>query len=227
MFKERCKPSQVGPRIMDKLLLAMSTGRQVDGIWIGSWRTPEDLLRVEQALLLIKRHSPLHHARVLRDLHRIWIYLLPDGLAEYNHSLKACVLDERHVADPATRVEQIASTIIHEAAHAWLERRGIAYREELRARIEEICLRRELAFAARIPAGAELREEIAHKLNWYRSNPDYFGDAQSRERDSRGEIEMLRHVGALDWLIRATPAVQSLINRTRRLLCRASPMRGG
>src|SRR5882672_5312369 len=139
MRKERHKPPQVRPRLLDRMQLAMSTARHVDGIWIGSWRTPEDLTRVERALLLVKQHSPLHYSRIISDLERIWIFLLPDGLAEYNHSLKACVLDERYVADSATSVEQIASTIVHEATHARLERYGIRYQEDQRARIEAIC----------------------------------------------------------------------------------------
>ena len=136
MRKESCKPRQVRPHLVDRLALAMCTARRVDGIWIGSWgRTPEeDLTRVERALLLIQQHSPLDHARVVRELERIWVDLSFHGLGEYRHSLKACILDERYVADPATTIERIASTIVHEATHARLERYGIGYKEELRTR---------------------------------------------------------------------------------------------
>jgi hypothetical protein len=73
------------------------------------------------------------------------------GLGEYKRSLKACILDERYLADSATSVGEIASTIVYEATHARLERYGIGYKEELRGRIEAICFRRELAFAVRLP----------------------------------------------------------------------------
>jgi hypothetical protein len=217
MRKERHKPPQVRPRLLDRMQLAMSTARHVDGIWIGSWRTPEDLTRVELALLLVKQHSPLHYSRIISDLERIWIFLLPDGLAEYKHSLKACVLDERYVADSATSVEQIASTIVHEATHARLERYGIRYQEDQRARIEAICFRRELALAVRLSDSAKLQQDIAEYLDWYPANPDYFRDSQAFVRHTNGEIEMLRHIGAPDWLIRATPALKSMIGRARRL----------
>jgi hypothetical protein len=197
--------------------LAMSTARRVDGIWVGSWRTPEDLTRVERALLLVKQHSPLHYSRIINDLERVWIFLLSHGRAEYNRSLKACVLDERYVADSATSVEQIASTIVHEATHARLERCGIAYSEDQRARIEAICFRRELAFAVRLPDSAQLQEDRARDLNWYQANPRYFHDSQFIERHINGEIEMLRHIGAPAWLIRATPMLKSMIGRARRL----------
>jgi tetratricopeptide (TPR) repeat protein len=218
MRKERQKPAKVR-RLVDRMLLALSSGRQVDGIWIGTGFAPEHLSRVERALLLVKQHSPLHYSRIIRDLERIWIVLLPDRAAEYNHSLKACVLDERFVADLATSVERLATTIVHEATHARLMRFGIGYDEDQRARIEAICARRELALAVRLPDSARLQQEIAGCLDWYLNpaNADYFRDAAFIERHTKGEIEMLRHVRWPDWLIRARPTLRSIIGRARRL----------
>jgi hypothetical protein len=56
---------------------------QKRGFQIGSWRTPEDLTRVEHALLLVKQHSPLHYSRIINDLERVWIFLLSHGRADY------------------------------------------------------------------------------------------------------------------------------------------------
>jgi hypothetical protein len=215
---ERQKPPRSSARILDKMQLSLSTGRHVDGIWVGSWRTPEDLTRVEHALHLVKRHSPLHYSRIIRDLERIWIFLVPEGLGHYDHSLKACVLDERFIADAAISVERIASTIVHESTHARLERFGIAYEEELRGRIEAICFRRELALAVRLPDGAKLVEEIARYLEWYGANSDYFREAHWLERLQQGEIEMLRNVGVPELLIRATLTLKSIVGGIRRLL---------
>jgi hypothetical protein len=217
MRKQRHKPPKASPRIIDKLMLALSDARQVDGIWIGSYRTSEVLTRVEHALLLIKQHSPLHYSRITSELERVWISLLPDGLAQYNRSLKACVLDERFVADSATSIERIASVIVHEATHARIERCGIEYDEYQRTRIEAICFRRELAFAARLPDSTGLQQHIAEYLDWCPANPDYFRDAHFREREGDGEIVVLRHIGAPDWLIRAHPTLKSMIGRARRL----------
>ncbi|MDB5608519.1 MAG: hypothetical protein JWP25_5419 [Bradyrhizobium sp.] len=217
MRKERQKPSKFRPSLIDRMQLAASFSRQVDGIWIGNYFAPEHLSLVERALLLVKQHSPLHYSRIIRDLERVWINLLPDGLAHYKHSLRACVLDERFVADSATSVERIASTIVHEATHARLERCGIGYDEDQRARIEAICFRRELAFAVRLPDSARLQKDIARYLDWYPANPDYFSDAHASERHTNGEIEMLRHIGAPDWLIRATPKLKSIMRQATRL----------
>jgi hypothetical protein len=122
------------------------------------------------------------------------------------------------VADPATTVEQIASTIVHEATHARLERYGIGYKEEQRAKIEAICFRRELAFAVRVPDSAELQQGIARCLEWYPANPDQFSDARFQERHRAGGIEALRYLGTPDWLIRAILVPLPIIWRARRLL---------
>jgi hypothetical protein len=210
--------NRLKPRIVDKIELAMSTSRHFDGIWIGSWRgRPEDLTRVEDALLLIKRHSPLDYARIARELERIWVDLSFYGLGEYRHSLKACILDERYVADSATTVEQIASTIVHETTHARLERYGIGYKEELRARIEAICFRRELVFAARLPDSAELQQGLARCLEWYQANPDQFIDAHFRECHTAGGIEALRYLGTPDWLVRAILMPLRIVSRAKKL----------
>jgi hypothetical protein len=218
MSNECHGPLRATPSIVDRIALAMSIGRHLDGIWIGSWSgRPADLTRVEQAMLLAKQHSPLNYARIIRDLERIWVFLLPHGLGQYQASLKACLLDERYVADPATSIERVASTIVHEATHARLQRYGIGYEEERRARIEAICFRRELAFATRLPDGAQLRQEIIRYLDWYQANPDYFSDAQFQKRRTHNEIEALRYLKTPDWLIRAYPVLQSLKDQTRKL----------
>jgi len=126
------------------------------------------------------------------------------------------VFDERFLAHEDASTNRIASAILHEATHARLERYGIVYEEGRRVRIEAICLRRELALAARLPDSAQLQQLISDNLNWHLANPDFFSDAQFRERRHNGEIEALRHVGVPEWLIRVMPTIQSVISRVRR-----------
>ena len=216
MRAQRHKPNQLRPSFVDRVELAMSKSCHVDGVWIGSLRgSPEDLTRVQSALSLIKQHSPLDYARITRELERIWVTLSFYGVGQYRHALKACILDERYVADSATTAEQIASAIVHEATHARLERYGIAYKEELRTKIEAICCRRELAFAVRLPNSTEL-QEIEQRLEWYQANPDQFSDARFREKHTAGEVEAFRFLGTPDWLIGAVIAWRSIIGRVRR-----------
>jgi hypothetical protein len=80
----------------------------------------------------------------------------------------------RFVLLETTTLEEIASTIVHEATHARLERWGISYDEKQRSRVEAICLRRELNVAASLPHSEPLREQIARTLEWCASDHDYF-----------------------------------------------------
>jgi hypothetical protein len=187
----------------------------MDGVWIGSWRRPADLLRIEEAMLLIKQHSPVHYSRVLRDLARVWVSVLLNRGAQYRRSVRACVLDERYF-DSATP-ERLASTIVHEATHARLDDCGIKYEEHLRLRIETVCRRRELAFAARLPNGAELQRKIRHGIEWYAANPEWYSNDQFQERTKQQIVDALRHVDAPEWLIGITPSVRSAVLRMRRL----------
>jgi hypothetical protein len=198
-----------------RLLLSWSEGREIDGLWAGSWRKGPDLDRIAKALALIKQHSPVHYGRVIRDLKRVWVYVLVGGMAEYDSSLDACLLDERYVAN--STIERIASTIIHEATHARLERLGLTYKEELRSRIETICFRRELAFVAKLPNGSELQDELVRSVEWYGANNEWFSDANFRVRYSQESAEAFRYVEMPKWIIRATPTMRPIISAIRRL----------
>jgi hypothetical protein len=217
MHKKHQRPAKVRPSVVDRFMLAVSFSRTIDGLWIGSYRAPAYLSHVERALVLIREHSPLHYSRILRDLKRVWVSLLPDGLAGYKHSLGACVLDERFLADPETSVARIASAIVHEATHARLERCGVGYAEDQRARIEAVCFRRELSFANRLPDSLTLQQSIKEYLDWYAAHPEYFHDDRADQRTTSGEADMLHHVGTPDWLIRVMPQLKSIIGRARKL----------
>lgn len=204
------------PGLVDRIQLAVSTCRSIDGLWVGSWRTPSNLRRVEDALLLIKQYSPLQYSRVVRNLSRVWVGVLTHAGAEYKHSLNACMLDERYIANSTP--ERLASTIVHEATHARLERCGIRYEENLRSRIEALCLRRELAFARKLPNGSQLQDELLHSLEWCGANAEWFLDAKLRQRYEEGAVEALRYVDTPEWLIRFAAIARPVIFRMRRLL---------
>jgi hypothetical protein len=209
---QRPKKRPAQPSIVDRLGLWLLTKINIDGLWVGTMESaPHPGLRlVEEALRLIKHYGPLHYSRVTRHLERVWVDLLPDALACYQSPLKACVLDERFVLAETTTLERIASTIIHEATHARLDSWGIAYDEKMRWRIEAICLRRELAFAVKLPDSAQLQDELVRSLEFYGPDSEYFSDANFSERYSQGAVEVLRHVGAPDWLAPTILMLRSL-----------------
>lgn len=129
------------PSLVERMDLWFSKSRVIDGLWIGSAYSddPERALqRVEAALRLIERFSPLHYRRIKSSLARIWVQLVPHGAGCYLHSSNACLLDERVVASETTTIEWIASAIVHEATHARIEKWGVRYDEAVRPRIERI-----------------------------------------------------------------------------------------
>jgi hypothetical protein len=218
------KPDRRLP-VLDRLLFWLSTSRKIDGLWVGSRESePESgLRRVEDALRLIKHHDSLHYSRVLHNLERIWVDLLPNALACYDGSKKACVLDERFVLLETTTLEGIASAIVHEATHARLGRWGISYIDEKeRSRIEAICLRRELSFVTKLPHSEQLQDELARTLEWVVSQHDYFSDLSFQQRDDQGNAEILRHLGTPDWIIRfvfaVAPKIRAAASKVRRLV---------
>ena len=193
----------------------MSRSSKVDGLWIGTMESEAQvgLRRLEEALLLIKRHDGLNYSRVIRNLSRIWVNLVPSSLAHYDRALNACVFDERFIRNEATTTEDIASTIIHEATHARLESLGVTYDEAKRPRIEAICLRRELGFARKLPDGNSFRQQIVDRLAWLAGDHDFYSDTNFQQRRQEGELETLRYLNAPSWIVRWATW---LIHRRRR-----------
>ena len=130
----------------------------MDGLWVGAEQGGErGLRRAEEALDIIKQHDRHRYNRIRGDIERVWVRVIPGALARFNEALSACELDARFVLDEASPLEVIAAAIVHEATHARIARCGIAYEEDKRHRIEAICIRRELAFAARLHDGEQVR----------------------------------------------------------------------
>lgn len=213
----RTKPSRPRVSFGDRYALLFSKGRRVDGLWIGHFLCdPRVLDRVEEALRLIKAHDPVRYIRLLGDVDRIWVMLLPVYWGIFEDSLRACKLDERFVLAEASSPEMIAATIVHEATHARLTHRGIGYEdEELRARVERVCFRRERAFAAKLLNGAEVRAQANARLDGYRA--DYWSDTAFVDRFDEGSAENLRYLGRSERLIRVVFAFRRLALLCRRL----------
>jgi hypothetical protein len=226
----RMKHVQAGradrPDLADRLALRFSTSRYVDGLWIGTLESePEPILRrIEEALSLIKRYDRLRYDRLIRDLERVWVLVLLTDLANFDYKIYTCRIDTRYFLAATTTPEMIATTIVHEATHARLWRRGIRYEEAQRQRIEEICLRREIAFAAKLPNGADARDQAERSLALCASG-EYWTNAAFYERHVEGGVEALRYLGAPDVLVRITRALLLSRRRLGRSLARFK--RGG
>lgn len=177
------------------LLRLTAESVEVDGLWVEAV-DDKNLLKVQNALKLIRERDPKRYARLVKDLDRVWVRLLPGPLGQFEFSDWTCELDERFVAGAS--VEQIASTIVHEATHARLWRRGFRYDEGIRRRVETACFRQEQAFAARLPASEGLAEELAAYLDL---PAEYWSDGATRRHALRGLIATARHLNMPRWLV--------------------------
>jgi hypothetical protein len=145
--------------LFEKLGMLISRNRRVDGLWVGVLGDKKDdylLRRVEYALKLIEQYDPTRYRRILRDVDRIWISPLIGALGQFSDTLKTCGLDYKFVSSSSP--DLIASIIVHEATHAHPYLRKLGYPENLRYRIERICIKQQLAFARRYPNGKEAVE---------------------------------------------------------------------
>jgi len=190
-------------KLLEKLMLSCSASRRIDGLWVGCFDrdSAASLNRVEEALGLIKTYDRRRYDRLIRDLQCVWVLVIPGGIAKFDSSLWACVLDPRHVLNEANSVARIAASIVHEATHARLWRRGIRYQENLRSRVEAVCFRRERAFAARIPNGEQNRELADQKLAAYAGQEQWTDEALCH-RHNAGSIAALQYLQTPNWLIR-------------------------
>jgi hypothetical protein len=213
-----------------------SVNKTVGGLWVGistadgsQVGTSEEefelhLRPVEEALSLIKTYDRVRYDRLGRDLERVWVQLLFGPRGRFNRSLNRCELDTRFVIAQASSPEMIASVIVHEATHARLSHCGFGYGEELRPRVEAICVRRELAFARRLPHGDRVREWAEAKLKWCEA-PDHLTDAARDDEFVKGGIEALHYAEAPAWMLRATRVLLTVGVRVKRYVRWAKPRR--
>jgi len=201
---------------IESLLMRLSRSRRVDGIWLGVGGDKEHLLgRVEEALGLIKQYDSSRYRRLLRDVERIWITVLPGPRGSFRPDLNRCDLDCRFVAEASA--ETIASTIVHEATHARPCLRKFGYPEHLRHRIERICMRQQLAFADRLPNGGTIREEVGRSLS--RPPSDWSSEGLGKLHLA-GALEAMRHLGVPDWLVRVLLRIRTVRERVQRMMTR-------
>jgi hypothetical protein len=148
--------------------------------------------RVELAVSLIREFDPPRYRRILKDLDRILVTLLPGSVGQFSATDWTCKLDKRYVLRDSTTPEMIASVIVHEATHARIHRRGIGFPEHLRVGIEDACFRQEWLFGNKLPNGGEVRAQAERYLA---APPPDFGDVARNARRDEGAKAALQDIG--------------------------------
>ena len=130
------------------------------GVQVADWRSthrdPPVVDAIVEGLELLHRLEPLRVGRFRREMPRVILLdvLRGPAVAGFAPGARACYLDGRFLAGaPAgTRPALVALLLVHEATHARLDRlRPLPWPRSVVHRIERVCLRQELVFAARLP----------------------------------------------------------------------------
>jgi hypothetical protein len=133
---------------------------------------------------------------VKRYVERVLVAYAPHIRAAWNGPLHLCELSLEYASQASTSPAQLASSLLHEATHARLERLGFRYHPELRQRLEAICTRAEVAFAEVLPDGGTMLEELAATLQL---DASFWSDAHLHEQ----RMTALRKLGMPGWLVAA------------------------
>ena len=187
-----------------RLALVLSKRRVVLGIRVYAFidieQRDEVILRVQQALECLAHfnEAPLRRAR--NDLRLIWVRHLPEALGQYDAGLRACELDSKHVLDPESTAESLASTIVHEATHARIRSCGIRSTDLSRARIERACRKAQLAFAVRLPNADPV---IAQVTPWDNVPDEYWDSSAIVRRAGKEHLKALKELEAPRWFVKA------------------------
>jgi hypothetical protein len=156
--------------------------------------------RITRALALIAAHDPRQLELVRRHSAGIIVMDHPMLRGSWESGARLVRLAERFLLSDKATPARIATTVVHEVAHARLEARGFAYTPNRRHRIEAICYRAGAAFARRLPEGETLAEEGALLAqSAVASGPERWSPRAQVERDMRA-MEIL---GVPAWLRRA------------------------
>jgi hypothetical protein len=192
--------------LTEMLIVSGSHKISVDGLRVGilSEKSNHPLIsRVEEALMLIRQHDPFRYHKIKRDIGKIWIVTTLGSPAngDFTAALHRCRLKESFVRSAS--LEQIASTIVHEATHAHPCLRKINSSDATRYRIEGICMRQELAFAQTLPDGQALCALL--EKNLVRDPMIWSDDAMARAFIATN-IADWQGMGTPPWLMRIVQA---------------------
>ena len=182
-----------------RLVVRLSTKCVHRGVTIGIlWPTASDRVavdRVKEALDLLALHAPIQLKRLRALVRGVWIQ--PGGPAgSYVWAARVINIRYSETLDiPVPSPAELASTLVHEATHAYLESRGIKPNTTIRHRVEYVCSRAEIAFARRPPDGGS---SIIENAEFMLAQPPTFWSPESR---LQRYADYLRELDAPKWLV--------------------------
>ena len=150
-------------------------------------QTDQVIARLGAALDVLARTDSIRFKRFRRGV--CAIYVRAGAGAEYWRDGSVCVLSASKLA--AEPHYETALDMVHEATHAAVHHRGIAWGPASVERIEKLCLEQEIAFCKAL---AELGYDVRERVAWYRERlkhplytPELLLDRMLRDRSARRE----------------------------------------
>lgn len=152
--------------------------------------------KLVRAFTIIQQHTPKLYKRVEKFIPNILVFgVHPPYFATYIADLALCDVSRDYALADSTSPEALATTIVHEGTHGYLESRGVVYSEEKRVQIERICVKAELWLATKIPQADELVAALRQNLQ---RAPEYWTDVAFSQR----QLAELAKTGAPKFLVR-------------------------
>ncbi len=112
--------------------------------------------KLSGAISLIEEVAPLRLKCLQRDVKTILVCLLGHSWAQWWQDERRCAINLSFMESPDATIERLAT-------HARLHRLGFGYSQDLRWRIERLCVLQEIRLAQRMKDAGELIEEL-HRL---------------------------------------------------------------
>ena len=149
--------------------------------------------KIAAALALLAQFHPRGYRAVRRYMKRVLVAWAPHVHGSWFGPLRLCELSLEFVTH--ARPSEIASTIVHEAMHARLERLGFDYNQPIRPRLESMCVRKEIEFVEKLPEASSLLDQLQHTLS-------QVAHIWSEVELHKARVSALHTLGAPRWLIR-------------------------
>lgn len=150
------------------------------GVLVDEGDVPDLFQRMNAAIGQINRLDPALMHRMQGNIRRVAI--APRGVPSYLRRHKTILLPSGHVR--RWHKSQLASTLVHEMVHAWLDNRGLpATTAASRSRVEQTCIKAQLRLARRFQDNAGMIEDLNQHLQYWRGRVP---ETSQRCRLSRG-----------------------------------------
>src|SRR5262245_47208244 len=181
-------------------IIRFSDRRQIHGLQVAVLeKDPKSVEavfgKIGEALGLVRHHDARAFNELVSHTRGVFVFGTTGGdAAEWWRDEGLVVMQPEYASDANASPLALAVILVHEATHAWLERRGFEYAVDRRARLERICDRRALRLARRLP-------DAEYLVSWLQQEQRPREHLADEAFHQRAVAELLR-LGAPLWFVR-------------------------